>query len=101
MISGTVYLDRNRNGTIVSGVSFGLAAVFAKESFAAGWSVSYPGGAGPPNQSGIKGVSCPSPQLCVAVSFEGVRLGRGGPGPARHAAPARRPRRPPAASPWW
>src|SRR5262245_52495116 len=40
----------------------------------AGWSVIYPGGAGPPNQSGIKGVSCPSPQLCVAVSFEGLVL---------------------------
>jgi hypothetical protein len=39
-----------------------------------GWSVIYPGGAGPPNQSGIKGVSCPSPQLCVAVSFEGFVL---------------------------
>ena len=38
------------------------------------WSVIYPGGAGPPNQSGIKGVSCPSPQLCVAVSFEGFVL---------------------------
>lgn len=38
------------------------------------WSVIYPGGAGPPNQSGIKGVSCPSPQLCVAVSFEGFIL---------------------------
>jgi hypothetical protein len=37
---------------------------------ASDWSVVYPGGAGPPNQSGIKGVSCPSPQLCVAVSFE-------------------------------
>jgi len=41
---------------------------------AAGWSVAYPGGEGPPNQSGIKGVSCPSPQLCVAVSFEGFVL---------------------------
>jgi len=41
---------------------------------AAGWSVIYPGGAGPPNQSGIKGVSCPSPQLCVAASFEGFIL---------------------------
>jgi hypothetical protein len=41
---------------------------------ASGWSVAYPGGEGPPNQSGIKGVSCPSPTFCVAVSFEGVVL---------------------------
>ena len=41
---------------------------------AGNWSVIYPGGAGPPNQSGIKGVSCPSPQLCVVVSFEGLVL---------------------------
>ena len=41
---------------------------------AGNWSVIYPGGAGPPNQSGIKGVSCPSPQLCVVVSSEGFVL---------------------------
>lgn len=41
---------------------------------AAGWSVAYPGGEGPPNQSGIKGVSCPSPQLCVAVGDDGANI---------------------------
>lgn len=39
------------------------------------WKVVHPG-AGPtpygPNQRQIRGVSCPSPQLCVAVSFEGL-----------------------------
>ncbi len=57
-----------------------LAASANPAGPAAGWSVVYPGGAGPPNQSGIKGVSCPSPQLCVAVSFEGVVLTSTNPG---------------------
>jgi hypothetical protein len=39
------------------------------------WKVVHPG-AGPtpfgPNQRQIRGVACPSPQLCVAVSFEGL-----------------------------
>ena len=30
------------------------------------------GGNGSPNQRQIKGVSCPTPQLCVAVNFEGL-----------------------------
>lgn len=41
----------------------------------ADWKVVYPGaGAIPyaPNQRQIRGVDCPSPQLCVAVSFEGL-----------------------------
>jgi hypothetical protein len=38
------------------------------------WDLAFPGGGGPdlPNQRQIKGVSCPSPQLCVAVTFEGL-----------------------------
>jgi hypothetical protein len=33
-----------------------------------------PGWLWPPNQNEIKGVSCPSPQLCVAVGIEGLVL---------------------------
>ncbi len=38
------------------------------------WNVAFPGGGGPdyPNQREIKGISCPSSQLCVAVTFEGL-----------------------------
>lgn len=39
-----------------------------------GWNAVYAGEGvvpGSPNQRQIKGVSCPSPQLCVAVNFEG------------------------------
>ena len=41
---------------------------------AGSWEVAFPGGGGPDssNQRQIKGVSCPSPQLCVAVTFEGL-----------------------------
>jgi hypothetical protein len=37
-----------------------------------GWSVLYPGGEGPPNQSGIKGVSCPSATFCAASAGDGT-----------------------------
>lgn len=42
---------------------------------ASAWKVVYAGSGpypGQPNQRQIRGVSCPSPQLCVAVTFEGL-----------------------------
>ncbi|HEU5104785.1 MAG TPA: hypothetical protein VFU11_02970 [Solirubrobacterales bacterium] len=42
---------------------------------ASAWKVVYAGDGpypGSPNQRQIRGVSCPSPQLCVAVTFEGL-----------------------------